>query len=47
MTSRKFSDISQDAWYYTEVELCYNAGIIDGYADGTFRPNAPIILIPV
>ena len=42
MTSTTFSDIPQDAWYFTEAELCYNVGIISGYADGTFRPNDPI-----
>ena len=42
MTSKTFSDIPQGAWYYTEVELAYNIGIISGYADGTFRPDAPI-----
>jgi hypothetical protein len=42
MTSQTFSDIPKDAWYYTEVELCYNIGIISGYADGAFRPNDPI-----
>jgi len=42
MTSSTFTDIPQDAWYYAEVELCYNVGIISGYADGTFRPNAPV-----
>ena len=42
MTSRTFSDIPRDAWYYSEVEMCYNAGLIDGYAGGVFRPNDPI-----
>ena len=42
MTSTTFSDVPQDAWYINEIELCYNVGIISGYADGTFRPNDPI-----
>jgi uncharacterized repeat protein (TIGR01451 family) len=42
MTSTTFSDIPQNAWYYKEAELCYNVGIINGYADGTFRPDEPI-----
>lgn len=42
MTSTTFSDVPTDAWYYTELELCYNMGIISGYSDGTFKPNDPI-----
>ena len=42
MKSSTFSDIPQGAWYYTEVELCYNVGIISGYEDGTFKPDEPI-----
>ena len=42
MKSTTFSDIPQGAWYYTEVELCYNVGIISGYEDGTFKPDDPI-----
>lgn len=42
MTSKTFSDVKSGAWYYTEVELCYNVGIINGYDDGTFRPDEPI-----
>jgi uncharacterized repeat protein (TIGR01451 family) len=42
MTSTTFSDVPADAWYYKEVELCYGVGIINGYSDGTFRPDEPI-----
>ncbi|MCD7947392.1 MAG: DUF11 domain-containing protein [Oscillospiraceae bacterium] len=42
MTSTTFSDVSTGAWYYTEVELAYNVGIINGYEDGTFKPDDPI-----
>jgi hypothetical protein len=42
MTARTFSDVPGNAWYYAEVELCYNAGIINGCADGSFRPDEPI-----
>ncbi len=38
-TRRSFNDVSTDAWYYDEVCAAANAGYIDGYEDGTFRPN--------
>ena len=42
MASTTFSDIPQDAWYYSEVELCYNVGLVNGDDNGTFRPDDPI-----
>jgi len=42
MTSKTFSDIPSAAWYSTELELCYNVGLIGGYPDGTFRPDDAI-----
>lgn len=39
----KFSDVSESDWFYTYIFSLYNsAGALTGYADGTFRPNAPI-----
>lgn len=37
-----FSDMSQDQWYYTYVDELYNASVISGYTDGTFRPNGKV-----
>lgn len=37
-----FSDVSADSWYNNTVSTLVNAGIIVGYEDGTFRPDAPI-----
>lgn len=34
------SDVSPDAWYTNEVNFCIETGLITGYPDGTFRPNA-------
>jgi len=34
-----FSDVPVDHPYYEEIMACYDAGIISGYLDGTFRPN--------
>ena len=38
-TSNSFSDVAPDAWYNNAVSTMVNAGIIQGYEDGTFRPN--------
>jgi len=41
--TKTFPDVSSGAWYGPAVEKLAGLGIIDGYADGAFRPNAPII----
>ncbi|MBI5152124.1 S-layer homology domain-containing protein, partial [Candidatus Peregrinibacteria bacterium] len=35
-----FSDVAEAAWYYGVVETAYNNTVVDGYADGTFKPGA-------
>lgn len=37
-----FRDVASGVWYATEVASAYEAGIIDGYPDLTFKPDAPI-----
>lgn len=37
-----FNDIPQNDWAYPYVAALKEAGVIDGYPDGAFRPNAPI-----
>jgi N-acetylmuramoyl-L-alanine amidase len=37
-----FSDVKSDAWYAGVVTAAKKAGLINGYEDGTFRPNATI-----
>ena len=39
MTTNNFPDVAPDAWYNNAVSTMVNAGIIQGYEDGTFRPN--------
>lgn len=34
-----YTDVSQDTWYYASVEYVSSKGIMNGYADGTFRPG--------
>lgn len=37
-----FSDVKEGQWYTSAVAWAKSAGVVDGYSDGTFRPNAPI-----
>lgn len=41
-TSNSFSDIKTGEWYTKAISTLENAGIIGGYPDGTFKPNASI-----
>ena len=40
--AQAFSDLQQGAWYYTYVDELYNSNVINGYTDGTFRPNGTV-----
>ncbi len=35
-------DVERGAWYESAVTEMWNAGVLTGYADGTFRPNRAI-----
>ena len=37
-----FSDVPADAWYAKAVNTLASLGMLGGYPDGTFRPDAPI-----
>ncbi len=37
-----YSDVSADDWYNNAVSTLTNAGVLDGYEDGTFKPNGNI-----
>jgi len=37
-----FSDVEPDAWYTDYVEAASRVGLVQGFEDGTFRPNANI-----
>ena len=37
-----FSDVSVSAWYANAVCQMINFGLVNGYTDGTFKPNAKI-----
>ena len=38
----RYSDVAATSWYNTAVSTLSSMGIITGYPDGTFRPNAAI-----
>ena len=38
----KFSDVTPDEWYYGDVLAASGAGVIDGFPDGTFKPDGII-----
>jgi hypothetical protein len=37
-----FSDVKAGSWYNTAVSTLADMGILKGYPDGTFRPDAPV-----
>ena len=40
--TNRYSDVAATSWYNTAVSTMTKAGIVDGYPNGTFRPDAPI-----
>lgn len=40
--SNDFTDVSSDDWFNTPVSTLSAMGILTGYEDGSFQPNAPI-----
>ena len=40
--SAVFTDVQASDWYYTAVQTTSNYKLIDGFEDGTFRPNEKI-----
>ncbi|MFA9422797.1 MAG: S-layer homology domain-containing protein [Sedimentibacter sp.] len=37
-----FTDVNEGNWYSKDVLLAASNGLVKGYEDGTFKPNAPI-----
>ena len=40
--TNSYTDVPADSWFNNAISTLSNMGIIDGYADGSFRPDAPI-----
>lgn len=40
--TKSFSDVPTNAWYAKAVNTLSSLGMLGGYPDGTFRPDAPI-----
>jgi len=40
--SNNFSDVSKGTWYNTAISTMAALGIVNGYPDGSFRPNSTI-----
>lgn len=40
--NENFSDVTNGDWFYNDVCIAIEKGYINGYEDGTFRPNNPI-----
>lgn len=40
--SAGFTDVAESDWYATAVNWAASVGVVNGYEDNTFRPNAPI-----
>ena len=40
--SAGFADVGADEWYATAVNWAASVGVVNGFEDNTFRPNAPI-----
>jgi len=41
-TFSSFSDVSPTNWFYWYIVWAHAEGLVQGFDDGTFRPNAPI-----
>lgn len=41
-SAAKFDDVADDAWYAGAVRWAASEGIVGGFGDGTFAPDAPV-----
>ncbi|NEU30375.1 hydrolase Nlp/P60 [bacterium LRH843] len=38
-TNAAFADVSRSNWAYEEIQALHSSGIVNGFSDGTYRPN--------
>ncbi|MDI3297536.1 MAG: S-layer homology domain-containing protein [Bacillota bacterium] len=38
----RFSDVSPSYWAYADIQTLVKAGVVNGFPDGTFRPEQPV-----
>jgi len=41
-TDISFTDVKASDWYYKTIRLAKAAGYINGYPDGSMKPNSPV-----
>ena len=44
LPSRDFTDVRPEQWFYEDMDLLVRSGGIDGYEDGSFRPDEELTL---
>lgn len=44
MASKSFTDVREGQWFYKNMDILVRSGGIDGYADGSFRPDGALKL---
>lgn len=37
-----FNDVTANAWYAKAIQIATSEGIVEGYSDGSFKPNQPV-----
>ena len=42
LQSGSFSDTPRDEWFFTPVMWAESAGLVKGFPDGSYQPNAPV-----
>lgn len=45
MKSPQFPDVNMDAWYGPYLKKAYTLGMVEGYSDGTFKPDQTVNLV--
>ena len=41
-STQVFTDVASGDWYYEDVMALYNAGVVNGFGDGSFKPGSTV-----